>query len=435
MSLIDKYKEFPDHVLLRMYRRKLPKLVAQMRSKDRIRVLFVLHCLDKWKTEGLYRLMLQHERFEPILGLAMPLQDYPSEAVRKFAKLKDYVVAKGYDYQELCQKDDLVGIAPDIIFYIEPYNGVVNRGLEYRNATGALFCFSTYGIHTVDFGWAYSTIFYKFLWQDYYESELAARHVLKGCPSRKGSIAYTGTPFADQLLKPAESNPWKPLSNSRPPLTPPQGGGQSRPDGITPPHVGRSGGVGKRRIIYAPHYSIVDPHDKDALYIGTFLENGEFILSLAEKYADKTQWAFKPHPCLFRDLSKVWGEKRAADYYRRWSELENAQFEEGQYLDLFKHSDAMIHDCSSFICEYLYMQKPVLYLDNGNSFPQNHLGKGGLEQHYHASTHEQIEQFVKNLIAGNDPMKDSRAAFVRQNLLPPNGKTAAENIIDAILGQ
>lgn len=402
MSLIDKYKEFPDHVLLRLYRRKMPKLVAQMRSKEKIRVLFILHCLDKWKTEGLYNMMLRHERFEPMLGLALPLQDYPSEAVKKYGKLKDYVVAKGYEYQELCQKDDLDRIAPDIIFYIEPYNGVINRGLEYRNARNSLFCFSTYGIHTVDFDWAYSTIFYKFLWQDYYESPLAAEHVMKHCPSRKGSIVYTGTPFADQLLKPAESDPWK----------------------TTP---------SRKRIIYAPHYSIVDPHDKNALYIGTFLEHGEFILSLAEKYADKTQWAFKPHPCLFRELSKQWGEKRTQAYYDRWAELPNTQFEEGQYLDLFKHSDAMIHDCSSFICEYLYMQKPVLYLDNGNDFPQNNLGRGGLQQHYHANTNKQIEQFIQDIISGNDPMKDSRSAFVKQNLLPPNGKTAAENIIDAIL--
>lgn len=402
MSLIDKYKEFPDHVLLRLYRRKMPKLVAQMRSKEKIRVLFILHCLDKWKTEGLYNMMLRHERFEPMLGLALPLQDYPSEAVKKYGKLKDYVVAKGYEYQELCQKDDLDRIAPDIIFYIEPYNGVINRGLEYRNARNSLFCFSTYGIHTVDFDWAYSTIFYKFLWQDYYESPLAAEHVMKHCPSRKGSIVYTGTPFADQLLKPAESDPWKTVP-------------------------------ARKRIIYAPHYSIVDPHDKNALYIGTFLEHGEFILSLAEKYADKTQWAFKPHPCLFRELSKQWGEKRTQAYYDRWAELPNTQFEEGQYLDLFKHSDAMIHDCSSFICEYLYMQKPVLYLDNGNDFPQNNLGRGGLQQHYHANTNKQIEQFIQDIISGNDPMKDSRSAFVKQNLLPPNGKTAAENIIDAIL--
>jgi len=411
VSLIDKYKEFPDHVLLLLYRRKLPKLVAQIRSKDKIRVLFVLHCLDKWKTESLYNLMLQHERFEPILGLAMPLQDYPSEAVKKFEKLKDYVAAKGYDYQELCQKDDLSRISPDIIFYVEPYNGVVNRGLEYRNARNSLFCFSTYGIHTTRFDWAYSTIFYKFLWQDYYESDLAAKHVIKGCRSRKNSITITGTPFADQLLKPAEGNPWKSVCSS------------SSQQGLP------------KRIIYAPHYSIVDPHDENALYIGTFLENGEFILSLAEKYAGKTQWAFKPHPCLFRDLSKVWGEKRAQEYFDRWTKLENTQFEEGQYLDLFKHSDAMIHDCSSFVCEYLFMQKPVLYLDNGHSFPQNYLGKSGLEQHYHASSHEQIEQFVQNVIDGNDPMKDSRTAFVKQNLLPPNGKTAAENIINAILGE
>ena len=432
MSLIDKYKEFPDHIWLRLYRCRITKLVAQMRSKKKIRVLFVLHCLDKWKTEGLYNLMLKHERFEPVIGLAMPLQDYPTEAVRKFTKLKDYVVSKGYDYQELCQKDDLDRIAPDSSCYIEPDNGVVNRGLEYRNARNSLFCFSTYGIHTVNYDWAYSTIFYKFLWQDYYESDLAAKHAIKGCPSRKNNIKITGTPFADQLLKPAETDPWRIIK-----IDTAVNNSTNNTNYKAPSPCGEGWGGGElrpSRIIYAPHYSIVDPHDENALYIGTFLEHGEFILKLAEKYADKTQWAFKPHPCLFRELSKQWGEKRAQDYYDRWAGLDNAQFEEGQYLDLFKHSDAMIHDCSAFNCEYLYMEKPVLYLDNGHSFPQNYLGKAGLEQHYHASTTEQIEQFVQNIIAGSDPMQAQRHAFTKENLLPPNGRTAAENIINAILG-
>ena len=34
------------------------------------------------------------------------------------------------------------------------------------------------------------------------------------------------------------------------------------------------------------------------------------------------------------------------------------------YISWFKHSDAMIHDCGSFRCEYLYTSKPACYLAN-----------------------------------------------------------------------
>jgi DivIVA domain-containing protein len=61
----------------------------------------------------------------------------------------------------------------------------------------------------------------------------------------------------------------------------------------------------------------------------------------AEKYADRIQWAFKPHPLLRDTLYQHpdWGKERTDAYYGRWESMPNTQLETGAYVELFKQSD------------------------------------------------------------------------------------------------
>ena len=108
--------------------------------------------------------------------------------------------------------------------------------------------------------------------------------------------------------------------------------------------------------------------------------------------------------------------------------------EEGEYVDLFIGSDAMIHDSGGFTTEYLYQRKPVMYLLKNN--PQevfNDFGIMSFEQHYHGRTREDIEHFIEDVVlAGNDPMKESRERFFEQYLGPYNGALPSENIMKTI---
>ena len=52
------------------YRCLIPFRVRRLRKKSRIRVLFMITELGTWKTEMLYKLMLKHNRFEPIIGIS-----------------------------------------------------------------------------------------------------------------------------------------------------------------------------------------------------------------------------------------------------------------------------------------------------------------------------------------------------------------------------
>jgi CDP-glycerol glycerophosphotransferase (TagB/SpsB family) len=90
----------------------------------------------------------------------------------------------------------------------------------------------------------------------------------------------------------------------------------------------------------------------------------ELMLELAQAYKDRIQIAFKPHPSLITQLYQHpdWGKERADDYYARWQQMENTQLETGGYVDLFMTSDAMIHDSGSFVVEYLYANRPVMFV-------------------------------------------------------------------------
>lgn len=59
--------------------------------------------------------------------------------------------------------------------------------------------------------------------------------------------------------------------------------------------------------------------------------------------------------------------------------------------------------------------------------------KKALSLHYQAWTLQEIEEFILNVINGKDLMKQKRDYFKESYLVPPNGKSASDNIIDCLL--
>ena len=115
--------------------------------------------------------------------------------------------------------------------------------------------------------------------------------------------------------------------------------------------------------------------------------------------------------------------------------MSNTFIQEGDYIDLFLTSDAMIHDCGSFLIEYLYTNKPVMRMMNDIS-PEslyNDLALKALDVYYKGFNKEDVESFIIDIINGSDTLKQSRSDFINQYLLPPNGKTPSENILSDII--
>lgn len=300
-------------------------------------------------------------------------------------------------------------ISPDIIFYQKPYEVVYRKNILFWNHFKSLFCYVYYAFHSSDVSWSVNLPLFDYSWQQYFENTLAASpHRLSLMHDKGKQAVVTGLPIQDQLSQPKAKyvDPWKKQEHS------------------------------KKRIIYAPHHTIGNEH-LSGLALSSFLENGEIMLQLMHKYEDKVQWAFKPHPLLYTKLIKIWGKEKTDRYYDEWRISENSQYENGEYDALFKYSDAMVHDCCSFTIEYHYTRNPVMFLlrQHGREVTYNEFGQKAFDLHYKGYTKEDIEQFIQNVINGIDPMKEERETFYNEHLLPPHGKTACENIINAILGE
>lgn len=379
----------------------LPFIIKKIRKKEKIRFLFVLQILSQWKTEQLYLAMLKHPRFEPIIGI-IPCISFPGEELNVIKYCKN----KGYDYIKLDPHKTLIQqVNPDIVTHQQPYTGEIYPQHYVTKNLKVPCVVIPYGMNSILEKWMICLPLYRYCWKQYFENDSCCEerrpiHDLKGL-----NYEVTGLPFMDELNIPKEHflSPW-PNNNLK-------------------------------RIIYAPHHTISNLHAK-GLAFSTFLENGEFMLEMMKKYKHNVYFVFKPHPTLYKKLCTVWGKEKTDEYYAKWANSENSKIELGEYLGLFKYSDAMIHDCCSFTVEYMYTHKPVMYLINNEHHADN-LNDYMVEAfnlHYKGRTHKDIENFIVNVINGIDPMKEERLKYYKEKLLPPYGKSACENIINSILG-
>ena len=81
----------------------------------------------------------------------------------------------------------------------------------------------------------------------------------------------------------------------------------------------------------------------------------------------------------------------------------------------------------------MYVGKPVMFTLREDK-PHNEfsdVARACFENYYFSETSDDIEQFIKNLIQGVDPLKEQRQAFVRETLIPQG--MPSENILNDIL--
>lgn len=386
-----------------MYHAWLSIKIHCIRKKRRIRFLFILQEVTQWKTETLYQAMLKHSRFEPIIGITKCL-GYPGAEEEMIA----YCEKKGYPFIWLDPERPISNqVHVDIVTHQKPYIREINPA-HYVNTNKRIPLVAIpYYLSTITEDWIVNCRVSLLAWRQFIDNESSRR--AWAAASRLHGLNYvvTGLPVMDELLTPKEELP---------DLWPSQDG--------------------RKRIIYAPHHTISDLHWEGIGY-STFLDYCEEMLSIRNRFKDQVYFVFKPHPSLKKRLYKYWGEKKTDEYYHRWDEPGISHVEQGKYLSLFKYSDAMIHDCGSFTVEYMYMDKPVMYLIRDDNHMDNMIpyAKEAFNLHYKGRCVSDIESFVSDVINGYDPLKEQRSSFKKKYLIPPNGRSACDNIILSILGE
>lgn len=379
-----------------------------LHSKPVINVVFEVAEVAKWKSDSVFRRMQRHPRFNPVLWMV----PYPignsrqNQAAIKAAA--EQFSAMGYPvtcYPSL--SDFPADLHPDIIFVHEPYDGICFDKRYHEGLLDYLLCYVPYGMVSTKDARNLNQVVNNAALFNFYENEVSRSQACRMMDNGGRNSVVVGHPMADPFL----------FSESEPPV------------------VWKDCGREMKKVIWAPHWTI--EADTCWLFYGTFMKTGQAMLELAGKYRDRIQFAFKPHPNLYDTLCKhpEWGQEKTDAFYRAWEKMPNTQLENGAYTDLFMQSDAMVHDCGSFIQEYLFADKPCLYLRYPDNRPEySDMATDCLNAYHTGIEKADIDLFLQMVLRGEDPKAAIRQELRTKYLLPPHGCSAAENMIHCLLG-
>ncbi len=381
-------------------------ILQNVKAKEVINVLFFVTNLSMWKYDDLIKLLLENPRFKILVvsfiipGFDKATSSRQQEDIRRYCDNNRIPFIAGYDFDN----DSYYNLNPadhDIVIYTQPYNIGYGPWLIDAFKQHSLFIYTPYGISVSGGEYFYNTYLTNIAWKIFVGSELE-KDIFKNCQSvGKDNQVVTGFVSYDRLKTP-KTNPWRSKN--------------------------------KKKIIWAPHHSI---DNKFSFENSCFELICDSMIEIAKQFENEIEFAFKPHPLLKQRLIDKWGRETADNYYNKWAEMSNTFICDGEYADLFAHSDGIIHDSASFVCEYLLTGNPGLYTVKTDLVPpgiNNNFGSACFRNYYKGTCKEDIISFLTNVIlAGEDPMKEARLAFVKENLLPPGEKSVGQNMMDEFL--
>lgn len=392
---------------------KLSRVRRRIKKKKRVKVVFLPILESVWKYESVYKEMAENTVFE-IEVAVLPLVEKGKVNFNQYFLTCDHFSANGYKVVKLYdyKKNTWTSISslkPDIVLYSDCWPLSLKK-YYYKTFFFQLCGYVPYS-HQVskydDYQAQYNKMFHNFMWKIFaphiYELDIFKSHSI----TRDDNVKVSGYPGC-VLLK------------------------QNTRSGIS--EAWPKGKSDLRRIVWAPHHSILW---KTRRY-SNFLDMYDFMQELAEKLINKVQFCFKPHPMLRSTLygMESWGKDRTDEYYGFWENHPLHLLNEGDYIELFNSSDALIHDSGSFLAEYLYVNKPVLFLQSSKDIATyfNPFGQLCLNASYVSDTPMNIQEFIEQVvIGGNDVKKQLRSDLWGKHLSLSNG--SAKIICNSILNE
>lgn len=393
----------------------LPLALRRVRRKsDPINVIFLAMTPAMWRYDGVYRRLREDKRFNPTIVTAVSVCQTVQEQLATQKELVRFFREKGYEVVEGtdCERGrgiDLKPLRPDIVFFTQPYEFGPAREFLYTRYPRTLFCYASYSFQFSQAAWNWNNPIQNIAWRHYVVSRYQRRVCERFSNARAVNAVMSGYSFEEDYRE----------AVLRPDLADAAWRGDCR-----------------KRVIWAPHCSI---RPTTMFKVSSFLDIADLMEKLRDRYADRIVFAFKPHPFLLGALREVWGEDRANAYYDRWRESENSFVSDGEYKALFAGSDAMLHCSGSFIAEYLYTNKPVMYVYGSDRNPPDlgELGDAALGAHYSARQFESdIVRFLDEVVLGGaDGLRARREAVSEEYLRAPNGHMFSENVVEDILAE
>lgn len=421
-----------DELYRKMYQTAMQTCDKYLKEKfarhEVINVAFMSYSATQWPAESLYRDMEKDPRFNPYI-IVSPLMNRDEEnRISGYNQTLLWYYNNGYKVyggvgESYLSWDDLGGV-PDIVIHLSPWFECIPETQQYLTLPWK--CANIYIAYGMEIGdnqersyarkYVFNKEFANMMWRIYADSKITMKSYQDYGLIQGVNVRYSGYLKMDELINPKHfsrreiDSLWKCPGDSS----------------------------NYKKIIIAPHYTI---GNSGMFLSSTFRKNVWFWLYLAEKYQDSVSFLFKPHPNL-RGAAVQYGLFSSYEEYDRyfatWNDLPNARaIDESRYIDYFLTSDAMILDSSSFLGEYMYAHKPVLYLTRPEQGFTD-LGEAVVRTYYQTPGWNltEIESFIKNVVIdGNDPMKTDREQVFEEYLdyYRLNGKMSHEIILADII--
>ena len=181
------------------------------------------------------------------------------------------------------------------------------------------------------------------------------------------------------------------------------------------------------KILWAPHQSI----NNEWIAFGTFEKNCLEFLEIARKYGNKIHIKLRKHPLLEQNIRRV-DEELYNNFLREWNKLENTSIdEEWNYLKSFDWSDILITDGVSFIAEYPFTGKIVLFIENEKHVKFNVNGEICKEYSYVIKNNFEIYEYIDRILNNKLKIKTKEFQKIKNKFLKT--KNVSKSIVDDIL--
>jgi hypothetical protein len=407
-----------NHILKRLFdlsyffkirhsQKKYRKVKEELLKKDKIRVAFYVLFDSQFSGKPLFDRMLLDEQFAPFIVIIPHTQRGQHNMLSQTEKSYKSLVAlypneqilTGYDKEKKQYKD--YSDYFDIFIFSNPYERATHtyhRLSNHINKNSLIYYihyafFSSLKIKKAEVKMPIFNLFTKV----FVSTEHSLNYFKKYQWIKAKNVVLSGYCKLDDLYS-TVSHESKELSSNQRGLKDTQ-----------------------KSIIIALHHSVGDRH-KNATF-SNFYKYHEFFLDLPKKYPN-IDFIFRPHPLLFINLEndKSWGKDKLENYLKNITSHQNVTISiAGAYYDLFTNSDAMIHDCCSFIEEYLATGKPCCYMIKNQKTLETLFNKFGLEclNLYHKAFRESdIINFIENVVLkGRDELMADREIYAIKYLL------------------
>jgi len=381
-------------------------------KNEKINVVFVCHRPAVWESlHSVYDAMKQDEAFNVTI-VAIPNkkelpvkwlnhEEYESEGAEEF--WEKYGCINGFNY-ETKEWFDLKKLNPDYVFFQQPYN--ITRCPQYKSwvvAGYAKICYVAYASNFIGSGIFEETTpvdFVRdvsvFFTQNKMDDELV-RNYLKQIKNNFTKAVITGFPRNDSIIfhQPQEVDIWKHTKEA-----------------------------GRFRVLWTPRWCTNEGNCNFFRYkdlLSTYMLNN-----------DTYDFVFRPHPQAFANWISS-GEISTEDleaYKNKFMSSRNMNIDNNyDYLNTIYMSDCLITDVSSFIQDYFFTGKPVIYCHNKDCF--NEFSREMAQGFYWVENFEQLVKTLEMLSSGVDPLKGRRQEILKS--LFSFGELASEKVKKYIL--